>query len=53
MYVVDDVNAVTQIVIEVLKSGCKVMTMGHGGSAAEALHMSEELMGRFQNVGDK
>lgn len=46
--VVDDVNAVTQIVIEALKSGGKVMTMGHGGSAAEALHMSEELMGRFK-----
>lgn len=30
-----------------LRSGGKVMTMGNGGSAADALHMAEELLGRF------
>ena len=31
-----------------LKHGGKVLTAGNGGSAAEALHMAEELVGRFQ-----
>ena len=30
-----------------LKAGGKIMTAGNGGSAAEALHMTEELIGRF------
>ena len=32
-----------------LQAGGKVMTAGNGGSAAEALHMSEELVGRFRS----
>lgn len=35
--------------IEALKAGKKVLTAGNGGSAAEALHMSEELVGRFKS----
>ena len=34
--------------VATLKAGNKIMTAGNGGSAAEALHMSEELMGRFK-----
>lgn len=34
---------------ESLEGGGKVMTAGNGGSAAEALHMSEELVGRFRS----
>jgi D-sedoheptulose 7-phosphate isomerase len=30
-----------------LKSGNKLLTCGNGGSAADALHLSEELVGRF------
>ena len=35
-------------IVEALKAGRKVLTAGNGGSAAEALHMSEELVGRFR-----
>ena len=34
-----------------LRSGASVLTAGNGGSAAEAMHMSEELVGRFR--GDR
>ncbi len=37
------------LIRESLEKGCKVMTAGNGGSAAEALHMSEELVGRFRS----
>lgn len=30
-----------------LKAGNKVLTCGNGGSAAEALHLAEEMIGRF------
>lgn len=30
-----------------LKSGHKLLTAGNGGSAADALHLAEELVGRF------
>jgi phosphoheptose isomerase len=35
-------------VIAALKDGGKILTAGNGGSAADALHMSEELVGRFR-----
>lgn len=35
-------------IVKALKSGNKVLTAGNGGSAAEALHLSEELVGRFK-----
>ena len=38
---------IADVIISALESGGKVMTIGHGGSAADALHMSEELLGRF------
>ena len=34
--------------VTALRRGGKVLTAGNGGSAAEALHMSEELVGRFK-----
>ena len=34
--------------IGALRTGHKILTAGNGGSAAEALHMSEELVGRFR-----
>ncbi len=33
---------------ETLRGGGKIMTCGNGGSAAEAMHLSEELMGRYR-----
>ena len=42
------VDHIAQIIIAALKSGRKVLTCGNGGSAADALHMSEELIGRYK-----
>jgi D-sedoheptulose 7-phosphate isomerase len=32
-----------------LKSGGKILTCGNGGSAADALHLTEELVGRYKS----
>ncbi len=34
-------------IVAALKAGNKVLTAGNGGSAAEAMHMAEEFIGRF------
>jgi D-sedoheptulose 7-phosphate isomerase len=39
------------MICDALRKGGKVLTAGNGGSAAEALHMSEELVGRYR--GDR
>ncbi len=44
----DDIKAACDTIVDALKSGHKILTAGNGGSAAEALHMSEELVGRFR-----
>ena len=35
------------LVVSALKSGNKILTMGNGGSAADAQHLAAELVGRF------
>ncbi len=35
---------------QAVKSGAKVLTFGNGGSAAEAGHLAEELVGRFRKT---
>lgn len=45
------IERASQMVIDALHSGNKVLTAGHGGSAADALHMAEEFVGRF--IGDR
>ena len=45
---VDAIARIADMVICALKAGRKVLTAGNGGSAAEALHMAEELTGRFR-----
>ncbi|MDA0577656.1 MAG: SIS domain-containing protein [Verrucomicrobia bacterium] len=42
------IQAMCMAVVHCLKAGDKVLTAGNGGSAAEALHMVEELTGRFR-----
>lgn len=42
------VAAMAETIAGVLKSGHKVLTAGNGGSAADALHMAEELTGRYR-----
>ncbi|MFU8779798.1 MAG: SIS domain-containing protein [Kiritimatiellia bacterium] len=39
------------LLVDTLRRGGAVLTAGNGGSAAEALHMAEELTGRFR--GDR
>jgi D-sedoheptulose 7-phosphate isomerase len=47
----EDIAAIAAAVIGALRAGGKVLTAGNGGSAAEALHFAEELVGRFR--GDR
>lgn len=35
------------VMVRCLKNGGKILTCGNGGSAAEALHLAEELTGKF------
>ncbi len=44
----DPIAAISQAVVDVLQGGHKILTAGNGGSAAEAMHMAEELTGRFR-----
>jgi D-sedoheptulose 7-phosphate isomerase len=46
---VDVIGEMGEVIVAALKAGGKVLTAGNGGSAAEALHMSEEFVGRFRN----
>jgi D-sedoheptulose 7-phosphate isomerase len=39
---------IAQAIVSVLRFGGRVLTCGNGGSAAEALHLAEELVGRFK-----
>ncbi|MEI6562702.1 MAG: SIS domain-containing protein [bacterium] len=43
------IAAAAEGIVAALKSGRKVLTAGNGGSAAEAMHMAEELIGRFKS----
>lgn len=42
------VAQMADVILEALQSGGKVLTAGNGGSAADALHMAEELVGRYR-----
>lgn len=44
---IDQLAAICDAVVGALRQGKKILTAGHGGSAADALHMAEELVGRF------
>jgi D-sedoheptulose 7-phosphate isomerase len=44
----DSIETVCLVVVNALQAGNKVLTAGNGGSAAESLHMAEELVGRFR-----
>ncbi len=44
----DKIAEINKIVIDALEAGNKILTAGNGGSAAESLHMAEELVGRFR-----
>jgi len=40
---------IAAVTVATLKSGGKILTCGNGGSAADALHLAEELVGHFRN----
>jgi D-sedoheptulose 7-phosphate isomerase len=44
----DAFQRVAAVAVETLKSGGKILTCGNGGSAADAMHLAEELVGRFR-----
>jgi D-sedoheptulose 7-phosphate isomerase len=45
----EQLDRCAQVVTEALLAGKKVLTAGNGGSAADALHLSEELVGRYKD----
>ncbi len=42
------VNAAGEAILASLRQGGKLLTCGNGGSAADALHLAEELVGRYR-----
>ncbi len=42
------VGRVSDAILHSLRQGGKLLTCGNGGSAADALHLAEELVGRYQ-----
>jgi len=46
---VPDVERAAQTVVGALKNGNKLLTCGNGGSATDAMHMAEELVGRYKS----
>lgn len=45
----DDICRIGEILKSGLDRGRKVLTCGNGGSACEAMHFAEELMGRYRS----
>ena len=43
-----NINAAATQMIQALKSGAKILCCGNGGSAADAQHLSSELINRFE-----
>ena len=43
-----EIGRIGKAMVSALRKGGKVLTAGNGGSAAEAMHMAEELVGRFR-----
>lgn len=46
-----EIDRTGDLIIEGLRQGRKVLSCGNGGSAADALHLAEELIGRYR--GDR
>lgn len=42
------VDSIAARLAETLRAGGKIMTCGNGGSAAEAMHLAEEMIGRYR-----
>src|SRR5690606_34691237 len=48
---VDVVGRAGEALFKTFANGCKILVCGNGGSAAESLHFSAELLGRFETPG--
>ncbi|MBT4768402.1 MAG: SIS domain-containing protein [Phycisphaerae bacterium] len=46
---IDTITAMAETLVECLSRNGTIWTAGNGGSAAQALHFSEELVGRYRN----
>ncbi len=46
---IKEIESVAEVVVERLKNGGTAYTCGNGGSAAHALHLAEELIGRYRS----
>lgn len=44
----DKLETASQIAVETLKNGNKILLCGNGGSAADAQHIAAELTGRYK-----
>ncbi len=44
---VDTIQKIINLALATLKRGNKLLTCGNGGSAAEAMHLAEELTGKY------
>ena len=46
---IDDIVRASEIMLESIKNGNKILWCGNGGSAADAQHMAAELMGGLRS----
>ncbi|MFO0972704.1 MAG: SIS domain-containing protein [Phycisphaerae bacterium] len=44
---------IAALLLETLRAGRTILTCGNGGSSAEALHLAEEMLGRYQPSPDR
>ncbi len=44
---IERIQLIAGMIVECLKNGGKLVTCGNGGSAAEAMHLAEELTGKY------
>ncbi len=47
--ILPEIRQAVTLLIETLQNGNKVLSAGNGGSAAEAMHLAEELSGRYKH----
>lgn len=45
---VDRFDQISRVFVDCLRQGGKLLTCGNGGSAADAMHLAEELVGRYK-----
>lgn len=45
----EEVESASRAVVETLQAGNKIMACGNGGSASDAMHLVEELVGRYRS----